>query len=447
MSNTSEVSGAGSRVDPTQQAVVGIHAQPRETNAVLGAILRAQRNGYEVLVGSGAPKTIESIPGITELEVPVIEITDHQHERELEAGESDPEKRCREILTRVARDRGAPGLIYQADPSATIDFEASIERLMTGSEYVITAEPLPAVESEPTTLVGIPAYNEAATIAEVVTEAREHAPEVLVVDDGSDDETAALAAQAGAAVIEHETNRGYGAALQTAFIEADRCGASHLVIMDGDGQHDVSDITELVETQRETGAEITIGSRSVEGAETNIPLYRRFGLAVVNWATNLSFGSVRGEERIEDTQSGFRAYDSTAITSLANADRIGSSMGASIDIIYHAQERDFSLEEVPTTIDYDVENGSSKHPLTHGLNLISNILQVVERKHPVLSLGVPGFICTVVGLGIAYAAIANLINTGTFPLGFGMASIFFVLIGVFSCFTAIILHSLNQLHG
>jgi hypothetical protein len=121
-------------------------------------------------------------------------------------------------------------------------------------------------------------------------------------------------------------------------------------------------------------------------------------------------------------------------------------MGASTDIIHHAQTQGFDFEEIPTTIDYDVDNGSSQHPVSHGLSLISNILQVVEREHPVLLLGVPGFASAVLGVGIAYATIVNLTTTGSFPLGLALLSVFLVLLGVFSCFTAIILHSLNQIH-
>jgi len=91
-------------------------------------------------------------------------------------------------------------------------------------------------------LAAIPAYNEEAAIADVVTETKQYADLVLVIDDGSSDDTVLLAKEAGATVIEHEENGGYGAALRTAFREANRRRADHLVILDGDGQHDPSDI-------------------------------------------------------------------------------------------------------------------------------------------------------------------------------------------------------------
>jgi hypothetical protein len=414
---------------------------------VVGTVLRARRHGHEVLIGSNTPDAIESVAVLEEFDVRVIDIGEHEIEDEDGQQILDPDRRCRLALASVAREQGYPGLIYQADPTSRIDFEASEEALIQDAAYQTTAIEHPVVGPEPRILVAIPAYNEAATIGDVVRAAREHATDVLVVDDGSDDETATRAAQAGAAVIQHQTNRGYGAALQTAFDEANRSDAAHLVIIDGDGQHETADIDRLVETQQESEAEVVIGSRLIDGARTDMPLYRRFGLAVVNWTTNISFGAIRSDERIVDTQSGFRAYSSDAIESLANADELGTSMGASTDIIHHAQAQGFSFEEVPTTIDYDVENGSSQHPLSHGFSLISNLLQAVEREHPVLFLGVPGFASSVLGLGVAYATIVNFTTTGTFSLGLGMVSVFFILIGVFSCFTAIILHSLNQLHN
>jgi len=151
---------------------------------------------------------------------------------------------------------------------------------------------------------------------------------VLVIDDGSSDDTVLLAKEAGATVIEHEENGGYGAALRTAFREANRRRADHLVILDGDGQHDPSDIPGAVDVQGD-GADIVIGSRFAEGSETELPLYRRFGLAVVNALTNLSMGVlVRSKSRVGDTQSGFRTYNREAIESLSEDPSIGSGMSA-----------------------------------------------------------------------------------------------------------------------
>ena len=293
-------------------------------------------------------------------------------------------------------------------------------------------------------LVAIPAYDEAGSIADVISRTEPHADEVLVVDDGSSDETAARAREAGATVVQHERNRGYGAALRRTFREADRRGAKNLVVVDGDGQHDPDDIPRLLDQQGNDEPRIVIGSRFVGDRRSDIPVYRRLGLRVVNAITNLSMGTTASEHRVRDTQSGFRAYNATAIDSLANDSAVGAGMGASTDVLHHARQHDFEIEEVGTKIEYDVESASSHNPVVHGIALVSNLLRTIERDHPIASLGVPGFLSAFVGLGFGYWMVTNYVTTGTFPTGIAIATVFFLLVGVFACFTAIILHSLNR---
>jgi glycosyltransferase involved in cell wall biosynthesis len=292
-------------------------------------------------------------------------------------------------------------------------------------------------------LVAIPAYNEKATIGGIVRDASEYADQVLVVDDGSNDDTAARAETAGAIVIEHGRNRGYGAALKTAFRGAKQCGTRHLVVLDGDGQHDPSDVPQLVEAQEHTDAHLVIGSRFIDGATSNAPLYRRIGLRMINVLTNLSMGVVRTASWVNDTQSGFRAYDQEAIETLAVDESIGDWMDASTDILYHAHHQSYVIEEVPIDVEYDVENANSQAPLSHCVVLVRNILKTIERDRPLTALAVPGFGLTFGGMGFGYWALTNYINSGTFSVGLALTATFLVLIGMFACFTAIVLHSLS----
>lgn len=114
----------------------------------------------------------------------------------------------------------------------------------------------------------MPAHNEEAAIAKTVLGARRHADAVLVVDDGSTDETAAIAEALGAIVVRHETNRGYGGALQTIFSTARRLGVEELVIIDADGQHDPAEIPGLLAALREGNDVVILDStaRSVPAA-------------------------------------------------------------------------------------------------------------------------------------------------------------------------------------
>jgi hypothetical protein len=137
-------------------------------------------------------------------------------------------------------------------------------------------------------------------------------------------------------------------------------------------------------------------------------------------------------------------YNAAAIESLAGDGAIGAGMGASTDVLHHARRHDFDIEEVGTRIEYDVGHASSHNPIVHGLALVSNLLRTIERDHPIALLGVPGFFSSFVGLGFGYWMLTNYVTTGTFPMGLAISTTFFFLIGVFACFTAIILHSFNR---
>lgn len=344
-------------------------------------------------------------------------------------------------LVTYADAHDASGIIVSTDSSTPIAVERSLEAF-DGESFAVDAVTEKSTHA-PTIMVAIPAYNEAETIAEVAQNARRYADHVFVIDDASADETAAEAQAAGATVIEHDANKGYGGALNTAFREAAERNADHLVILDGDGQHDPDDIPQAVDIQEENGADIVIGSRFADGSATDLPIYRRFGIEVVNTLTNFSMGVIRPKSWVRDTQSGFRTYNRRAIESLSEDHTIGDGMSASTDILHHAHQQDYDIEEFGTTIDYEVENASSKNPVSHGITLVMNLLQTIEHERPVTSLGIPGFISSFIGLGFGYWTFHTYIRTGIFPMGLAVSSTFFTLAGIFACFTAIILHSLN----
>jgi len=421
-------------VQASRRPAVGLHVPPdADHDSVAGAILRARRHGHEVFV--------VGVPGLTS---EVRAVVDQLEAAVVEPDRSPNGEQPRDVVAARAREAGYPGLLWQAEPSTRVGFQRSTDELRTASEYCLEARTRPVVTPEPHVLVAIPAYNEARSIADVVAGTLPHTDEVLVVDDGSDDQTADRAREAGATVIEHEGNRGYGSALNTAFREAHRSRADHLVILDGDGQHAPGDIPTLVRTQQKTEAGLVIGSRFTSDAETEIPLYRRVGLAIVNGLTNASMGIVQPSSRIRDTQCGFRVYDRELASSLATEASIGAHMGASTDILHHARARGYEIEEAPTTVDYDVEDASTHTPVEHGITLIMNLVQTVEEERPISVIGIPGFVSALLGIGFGYWTFSNYIATGTFPIGMALTASFFGLIGIFACFTAIILHSLNQ---
>jgi len=151
-------------------------------------------------------------------------------------------------------------------------------------------------------LVVVPALDEAATIAEVVDGARRHGYDVVVVDDGSSDETAALASRAGATVLRHERNLGVGGALQTAFRYAQRDGRRAVIQCDADGQHAVEHLDDLVHAWRESGADVVLGSRFRNPAHARrIPRPRRLAMAVLSLIAGRTCRT-----RVTDVTSGFR---------------------------------------------------------------------------------------------------------------------------------------------
>lgn len=153
----------------------------------------------------------------------------------------------------------------------------------------------------------IPAFREGSHIATVVREARDYCPEaeVVVIDDGSPDDTAAVAAEAGATVLEHVRNQGKGAALQTGFDHAREHGCDLALTMDADGQHAPSDIPAFLQAYDRTHSPVLVGNRM--GDLAGMPWLRR----VVNRFMSDLLSRVMGQY-VPDSQCGFRLYHRSA---------------------------------------------------------------------------------------------------------------------------------------
>ena len=113
------------------------------------------------------------------------------------------------------------------------------------------------------TIAAIPCYNEGLAIGSVVLKAIRYVDEVLVIDDGSIDDTVEVATAAGAAVVSHEANKGYGAAIRTCFNYAKENNFDVMVILDGDGQHDPSYIPDFIEAMKINKADVVSNFRKV----------------------------------------------------------------------------------------------------------------------------------------------------------------------------------------
>jgi len=145
----------------------------------------------------------------------------------------------------------------------------------------------------------IPAFNEASHIAAVVEAAKRHVEKVVVIDDGSRDGTAEIAAAAGAACLRLPSNGGKGSALQAGIALARSQGFTHVVTLDGDGQHLPEDIPAMLRVAEEAGADLIIGTRTFDRAQ--MPRARFYSNTIGSRVASLLVG-----REIRDSQCGFR---------------------------------------------------------------------------------------------------------------------------------------------
>jgi glycosyltransferase involved in cell wall biosynthesis len=282
----------------------------------------------------------------------------------------------------------------------------------------------------------MPAYNEERSIVRMVLGCKKHADCVIVVDDGSSDATAELAASAGAHVIRHEYNAGYGAALRTCFEKAREMGADRMVIIDADGQHDPKEIPKLLQPL-EMGVDLVIGSRFCNGNGQEVPAYRKVGIKVLDMTTNFLGGL-----SVTDTQSGFRAYGKRAIDCICIDD---DGMSAGSEILLLAKDNRLKVEEVEIHWNYAVENASKLNPVSHGVKVLLILLQDMEIRRPLYYFTLPGMIFAALGIGIGLELLRAFYHGGQLSYGLTILMILTTLVGSFMAFTGIILHAISRL--
>jgi glycosyltransferase involved in cell wall biosynthesis len=230
----------------------------------------------------------------------------------------------------------------------------------------------------PKILVIIPAYNEAANIERVINGIWRNTPDVdiLIVNDGSRDSTANIARAAGAHVISHPFNMGYGAACQTGFKYAYRKGYDYLVQMDGDGQHEPACIPDLLNAICDPNVDVVLGSRWLGMAEYNGPLLRKFG--------KFFFGFLAGlitKHKVTDPTTGFQALTKSVIQFYCT--EVYPVDYPDADMIIVLARAGFRVKEVPVIM-YINRTGQSMHagfirPIYYGMKMMMSIAMTLLR--------------------------------------------------------------------
>ena len=210
----------------------------------------------------------------------------------------------------------------------------------------------------------IPSYNESKTIGRMVKDLRRLGLVVYVVDDGSSDKTAQIAHQEGAIVVTHETNKGKGASLREGFGHILKKNFDAVMVMDGDGQHDIKDVDSFVKVAEETNADMVIGNRMYD--TTAMPYIRvctnRFMSKLLSWMC---------KQYVPDSQCGFRLIKRQV---LERVKLESSKYEIESELIIKAARAGFKIESVPIKTVYQGEN-SRINPILDTLRFIRLMLK------------------------------------------------------------------------
>jgi glycosyltransferase involved in cell wall biosynthesis len=283
---------------------------------------------------------------------------------------------------------------------------------------------------KPVIIVGMPAYNEENYIGSVVLQARQFVDEVVVVDDGSSDRTAPIARLAGATVVQHQKNSGYGATVQTVLAEAKKRNPDVLVLLDADGQHNPEEMSSLVDAILD-GSDVAVGSRKIKSED--IPAYRKFGQKIISFFTR-----VLSRSTLSDTESGFRAFSRKAINVLEPKEQ---GMAISAETISQATAKGLKIAEVPISAIY-TKDGSTLNPVKHGVGVLNRVLVMISERRPLLFFGLAGSIAIILGIAAGVIVLKAIFTINELAVGTAMVAILLITVGVLCIFAGVILNVL-----
>lgn len=212
--------------------------------------------------------------------------------------------------------------------------------------------------------VVIPAFNEGEVIREVVAELHKHYKNIVLVDDCSADATGSAAVEGGATVLRHPVNLGQGAALQTGLKYAVSQAADYVVTFDADGQHRVEDIAVLMAVQKQTNADIVVGSRFL-GSTQNLPTLKKIVLKLAVQFTRMTSGL-----QLTDAHNGLRLFTAHAARSIQIHQ---NRMAHASEIVDQIQGLGLKVAEAPVTIIYTEYSIRKGQKLSNAFNILAEL--------------------------------------------------------------------------
>lgn len=221
-------------------------------------------------------------------------------------------------------------------------------------------------------LVIIPLFNEAEVVEEVIFNLKKYFENIVVVDDGSTDNSNKILASLPIKLINHPINLGQGAAIKTGF-EYAKCleELSAVITFDADGQHNVEDAKFFAENILSCQEEIIFGSRFL-GNEMNIPFFKRYVLRLATFFTNLLTGM-----KLSDTHNGLKAIKKSCLNKL---DLDINGYAFETQLISQISRHEIPYKELPTNIiysDYSLNKGQS---LRNGLIIVEDLIRSIRKK-------------------------------------------------------------------
>ena len=289
-----------------------------------------------------------------------------------------------------------------------------------------------------TTVALIPCYNEESTIGSVVLKTKKYVNIVLVIDDGSNDDTVEIAKSAGAKVISHEKNKGKSAAIKTGFNYIINKGYDYAVTIDGDGQHNPNEIPEVLDHLMSNGHDMTLGFRC--GNNTEMPFWRKIGKRILDYTTSFGNGGY-----VTDSQNGFRAFNKKAMIALLPKLN-GKGFSTESEQLIKAHEVGLKVSHKKISCKYNgLKKTSTKTPASHGFSVLSYIIWLVAERRPLLFISLPGFLLLTIGLFLGIKTLQYYNQMHVFLLSHAILVSIFMIIGTLAMFMGLMLNVLPHI--